>query len=685
MGQLLYAKDLTRSLQAPVETLRRLADNDAAVALRMLDGCAGRMQVMNALLIRAVEETLLQLFGRGKLHGTVHTCVGQEFTGVAVAAALRRGDFVTSNHRCHGHFIAATGNWRGLVDEVVGNADGVCAGVGSSQHLFAENFLSNGQQGGLLPVAAGLALHRQRRGRQEIVVSYIGEGTLGEGIVYETMNLASLWNLPHLIVCENNAYSQSTPQSASVAGDVAARAAAFGLGVHEADTWNPKQLMETAAAAVAEVRHTGRPAFLLVRTYRLNAHSKGDDERNAQERDWFADADPLNRIVAADRGMAESYAKLREKVAAYGEAALAKPGLAADDYFGDQLPKPAAPAGWTEVAPDAEGGRFAAQLNDYLGRRLQHDPAVFLLGEDIADPYGGAFKVTRGLQNSHPERVLTTPISEAAIVGVGIGLAIAGNRPLVEIMFGDFMTHVIDQLVNNASKAFHMYNRAVACPVVVRTPMGGRRGYGPTHSQSLERFLVGLDNTATLALHTLVPAAAQLRGLADLACPTILIENKTDYARRTYAAPDDFVVESDGAVLPTVRVRPRHGRANATVVAYGGMARLVADGIDQLFEDADALVELIVPTAIHPLDLRPILESVARTGVLLVAEEGPTAAGVGAEIAAGVLEAGHGACRVRRIGGAPVPVPSAPALEAMALPGVEQVAAALRALLENGE
>ena len=180
--------------------------------------------VLLALRIRAVETSLYQAFGRGQLHGTIHTCVGQEFTGALICSKLQADDFVTSNHRCHGHFIATSGDWRGLVDEIIGNRDGVCAGIGSSQHLCADRFISNGQQGGLLPVAAGIALERKHAEKRAVVVSFIGEGTLGEGTVYETLNLTSLWRLPHLVVCENNGYSQSTPQSASVAGNINLRA-----------------------------------------------------------------------------------------------------------------------------------------------------------------------------------------------------------------------------------------------------------------------------------------------------------------------------------------------------------------------------------------------------------------------------------------------------------------------------
>ncbi len=342
----------------------RLADAAAAtgpdVVLAFAADAANAAVMRQALLVRAVETSLLDLFGKGKLHGTIHTCVGQELTGVTIGANMHRDDFITSNHRCHGHFIAATGNWRGLIDEIVGNVDGVCAGIGSSQHLYARNFMSNGQQGGLLPVAAGIALDRKHRGSDGIAISFMGEGTLGEGIFYETMNVDSLWSLPHLIVLENNFYSQSTPQAQSVAGSIAGRAAAFGLTVRESSTWNPAELATTAAAAMRDVRETGRPGFLVVRTYRLNPHSKGDDSRDAEELAWFGARDPLNVVLASNNAHRAHYEDLLREVEDHIQISLTKPRLSPTRYFTDKLPRTGS-SGWTKVEAASHDTRYVQQ------------------------------------------------------------------------------------------------------------------------------------------------------------------------------------------------------------------------------------------------------------------------------------------------------------------------------------
>jgi 2-oxoisovalerate dehydrogenase E1 component len=662
----------------PLNAGRGAAERGLPALHRFLAAPENAPVVESALRIRAVETALYDLFGKGKLHGTIHTCLGQEFSGAVLGKHLRADDFVTSNHRCHGHFIGATGNWRGLIDELVGNQDGVCAGIGSSQHLWAPNFMSNGQQGGMMPVAAGMALDRKAKGGDAAVVSYIGEGTLGEGIVYETLNLDSLWELPHVVVCENNFYSQSTGQDRGVAGAILDRAAAFGIAVGSADTWDLGHFDNVFGAAVERARRLRRPTFIQLLTYRLNPHSKGDDLRPRAEIDWFRGHDPATLAVETYPQYAEAHETYVAEAASHIALALEKPPLPASAYFIDQLPR-GGDAAWRAVPPVEEDQRVAQQLNQFYRNWLARDETAFFIGEDIEDPYGGAFKIARGLTTSFPGRALTTPISEAAITGIGVGLAVAGRRAVVEIMFGDFITYAFDQIVNNASKIFHMYNRQANCPVILRTPMGGRRGYGPTHSQSLERFLIGIDNCCAISLNSLAPADAQLAGLAELRCPVLVFENKSDYTAKTFAPAEGFVVESDQAPLPTFRVRPAATPADVTLLSYGGMARFVANGLIEIFERADCVPELIVPTGLHPLHLRPILDSVRATGRLVVIEEGAGFAGFGAEVLAQLSEAGaHFAAS--RVSGKPMPIPSAPTLEAAALPSIEEVCAAIAKL-----
>lgn len=626
-----------------------------------------------AILIREVEQAFLDLFAKNKLNGTVHTCVGQEFSAIATAGALSPRDYVTSNHRCHGHFIAFTKDWHGLVAELLGKEDGVCAGIGSSQHLHKRNFFSNGVQGSLVPVGCGFALANKLSRTGGIAVSFIGDGTLGEGVVYESMNLAALWELPLLIVCENNRYAQSTAQSRALAGDIAQRAGAFGFRVFKSDTWNLRELFSNARLAIDYVRKKGKPAFHLVDTYRLNPHSRGDDTRDRAEVDKYRALDPL---VVFEREQPALYADLRDSIRAsvldHIDTTLARSSIGYREYAGEVGPRAPARTRWTDIAPIER--RQVQLLTEFFDEALGQRKNCLFIGEDVLSPYGGAFKVARGLSEKYPAQVLTTPISEAAIVGLGIGLGVCGFKPYVEIMFGDFVTLAFDQLLNNASKFHHMYNRQVTVPLVIRTPMGGRRGYGPTHSQTLDKFLVGIDNVTVIALNALIDPREIYRRVHDEAHPTVVIENKTDYGRKIGTRlPAAYVCSQNDARYPTIRLCHRSGRRGVTVVSYGGIAADVVDALEEIEAQTGVVAEFFAPTRICPLDLDPILESVGDTGLLVTVEEGSAFAGLGGEIVAALNERTARRFASLRISADPVPIPSIRELEDQALPGKESI------------
>ena len=249
------------------------------------------------LLIRQTEQRFLDLFAQGKLSGTVHTCIGQEASAVAVVNALdRQRDVVFSNHRAHGHFLAYCGDVEGLLAEVLGREGGVCGGIGGTQHLHTRNLYTNGIQGGIAPCAVGAALAEKMNGTGAIATVFLGDGTMGQGVVYESMNIAALWGLPLLFVLEDNGIAQSTPASQEHAGDLATRATTFGIQTFTADSFDPLSLHATATAAVALVRQQQCPAFLVVKCYRLGPHSKGDDTRSPEELATIGQRDPLRQL-----------------------------------------------------------------------------------------------------------------------------------------------------------------------------------------------------------------------------------------------------------------------------------------------------------------------------------------------------------------------------------------------------
>jgi 2-oxoisovalerate dehydrogenase E1 component len=637
-----------------------------------------------ALLIRRVEERLLALFAEGKLFGTVHTCIGQEWTGVAVAAALQEGDLLFSNHRCHGHYLAWTDDVEGLIAEIMGKQTGMCGGRGGSQHMCARGFFSNGIQGGIVPVAAGLALAQKLQDLPNITVVFIGDGTLGEGVLYETLNIASKWELPLLIVLENNLYAQSTAQHQTLAGDICARAAAFGITTAHGDTWNPDALLLTAAESVNEVRRGRCPLFLCIDTYRLMAHSKGDDDRDPQEVQRYREKDPL--VLFLQESNPEDVAQLNVHHQGRIDAAVASADAApyaAASHSANEVPA-LTPPEW-QPTRIATSEHLVHLIHAALQRNMQQHDRIILLGEDIEGPYGGAFKVTKTLSTTFPGRVRNMPISEAALVGLGSGLALQGWLPVCEIMFGDFLALAFDQWLNHAAKFRYMYNEQVRVPLIVRTPMGGKRGYGPTHSQSLEKHFLGVPGTRVLALHARYdPGLVYDTLFATIDHPTLVIENKLLYGVRVSdQAPACFVLEHTADLFPTTRLRPI-GPPDVTILCYGGLVHEVERAVERVFDEHEVICEVLCPLQLYPLNPWPIMASVQQSGRLLVVEEGVGFAAFGAEAVAQLVEHAPGVVRqVRRLAGPLHPIPSCGPLEKALLPGEQQIIEAVVQLVQH--
>ncbi|GAE88206.1 acetoin dehydrogenase [Acetivibrio straminisolvens JCM 21531] len=518
----------------------------------------------------------------------------------------------------------------------------------------------------MVPIAAGLALASKMGKKDGISLAFIGDGTLGEGILYETMNIASKWNIPILIICENNYYAQSTKQELNLSGDIVKRAECFDIKVFKSNTWELEQLFNNAKESINYVRTNGKPAFHLVDTYRLNAHSKGDDYRDKSEIEMYYRKDPLNVFRNTNPDLYQELlneidkeldAVIEEETEKFAEIRI-------DEYYDNPEGGEESEYIWKE--PDEIEIRQSDLIYSFFKEEMRKNEQVVFIGEDVLAPYGGAFKISKDLSTEFPERVLTTPISEAAITGISNGLALAGYRPFLEIMFGDFITLCLDQVLNHSVKFFHMYNKRVNCPIVLRTPMGGRRGYGPTHSQTLDKLLLCIDNIKVISLNSLTdPRPIYKSILENEKNPVIVIENKADYAKKiTKANVENYKFElAYVRNYPIVRIRPIVSRPTATIVTYGGMSSIVVDCIATLFYEYDVKAEVIILSKIKPVDYDEIIRSTNVTGHLFVVEEGSACNGIGSEIIASVLERTENRIYARRIASVPVPVPANKKLE----------------------
>jgi pyruvate/2-oxoglutarate/acetoin dehydrogenase E1 component len=320
-------------------------------------------------------------------------------------------------------------------------------------------------------------------------------------------------------------------------------------------------------------------------------------------------------------------------------------------------------------------------LNAALHQALARDRRVIVMGEDVLDPYGGAFKVTRGLSHAYPNQVITTPISEAGIVGAATGMALRGLRPVVEIMFGDFLALAADQVINHATKFRYMYNDQARVPLVIRTPMGGRRGYGPTHSQTLEKHFLGTPGLRVLAPCAIGdPGALLLEAIFKDDDPVLYVENKL-----LYLLPIQEVGESEevtikpsvsaGSYAPSYRLTVNGAPpAVLTLVVYGYMVELARQAMLRLAYEDEIFIEIVAPTQLAPFELDTLWTSVAGTGRIVTLEEGTHDLGWGAEVVARASEKFGTHLRAsRRLASRNQPVPASGALEKAALPSVDNI------------
>jgi 2-oxoisovalerate dehydrogenase E1 component len=636
--------------------------------------------------IRVFEERVGQLKKADEVHGLIHLSLGQESVAAGVCTQLTDDDSIYSGHRAHGHALAKGAPMDRVMAELMGRDDGLCHGLGGSMHLVdTEHGLmgATGVVGGNIPIALGTALANHLDGNDRATVIFFGDGAVQAGHFNETVNLATLWGLPLIFVCENNGFAEFTPRSAHTNVErVSDVVAPYELTRETVDGNDLGAVHEAFGRFLTAARKGEGPMLLECLTHRLSGHYVGDP---AQYRDALADEewqqkDPIMRFqrAAAERGWFD------EERATKVEAEARKEVEAAVEFGrGSSFPGPEIAMGLvyapTAAAPDlspAPSGQttFVKALNATLAEAMRADDGVLVIGEDVAE--GGPYTVTAGLADEFgTERVIDTPISEAAICGVSIGAAQSGKRPVLEIMFIDFLTLALDQLVNAAAKAHFMSGGQLRVPLVLRTQGGaGSRG-AAQHSQSLEAWVTHIPGLKVVMPSNAADAAGLLISSIADPNPVVFIEHKNLYFRK-----ED--VTGNLEPVPIGKARVARQGADVTIVALSRMVgealaaaeRLAADGIE---------AEVIDPRTLLPLDIDAIVNSVRRTNRLVVAHEAVEHGGFGAEIAAEVQSAAFDDldAPIERVGAPFEPVPLSPPVEDAYLPGADEIYAAARATL----
>jgi len=626
--------------------------------------------------IRAFEERVGQLVRANEVHGLIHLSTGQEAVAVGVCSQLRGDDVVYSGHRAHGHALAKGAPMSAVMAELMGRETGLCRGLGGSMHLVdhEHGFLgATGVVGGNVPLALGSALAARLSGSDAVAVVFFGDGAVQGGIFVESVNIAALWKLPAILVCENNGFAEFTPRSAhTVVERVSDVVAPYGFRRETVDGNDLPAVHEAFGRFLARARAGEGPFLLECLTHRLGGHYEGDPQRyrdHIGDEEWRA-IDPILRL-GGDEGLEEEARAEVEDAVEHARTSPYPSHLLTHDLVLGTVPERDCPRR-NGGAAGREDATYLGAITSTLAAAMREDGRVLVLGEDVAE--GGPWGATAGLAEEFgAERVRNTPISEAAIAGIAIGAAQSGLRPVVEIMFVDFVTLALDQLVNQAAKAHFMSGGQLTVPLVLRTQGGaGQRG-GAQHSQSLEAWLTHVPGLKVVMPSTAADAAGLLRAAIADPNPVVYVENKTLYFRRETFEPEE---------VPIGRARVARPGRHVTVVA---LSRLVHESLAAAEElAADGIeVEVIDPRTLVPLDLDTIVESVSRTHRLVVAHEAVEHGGFGAEIAAQVQAAAFDEldAPIARVGAPFAPIPFSPPLEDAYLPGREEVAAAVRGLL----
>jgi len=623
-------------------------------------------------LIRAFEETVLELAGEGLVHGPAHSSIGQEGGAVGSIVSLRSSDAVNGSHRGHHQFLAKaiTHVTKGVLDlsdlvtpdvqtvlqrtlaEILGLAQGYCAGRGGSMHLQwleAGALGTNAIVGGGVPMAAGSAWAQQHAGGGDLTVTYFGDGAVNIGSVLETLNLTSAWRLPLCFFIENNRYAVSTSvEEATGEPRLSARALGFGIPAWQVDGMDPLAVHLAMEAAASRLRAGEGPVVIEALVYRF-FHQNGPFPGSAfgyrtkeEEAQWRA-RDPLDRVagemtrlglideagVAAVRSQAQEAMRLAAAALTEPDPGAKpgvrriRPGLWPDPAFVDVGIR----GDLSEIAgaraveqPDFRGelkrGKFIDAVWRVMDRRMAEDPRIVVLGEDVHRLSGGTNGATKGLAKKYPGRVLGTPISENAFAGLGGGLALDGRyRPVVEFMYPDFLWVAADQVFNQIGKVRHMFGGRAPVPLVLRTKVALGSGYGSQHLMDPAGIFATSPGWRIMAASTPYDYVGLMNAALAIEDPVLMIEHVDLYGSQGEIPVDDL-----DYLIPFGTAAVRRAGNDVTVLSYLSMVEQARQAIERTGVDGELIDLRFLDRA--SLDWETVGDSIKKTNAVLIVEQG---------------------------------------------------------------
>lgn len=679
-------------------------------------------------LVRVFEETVLELAGEGLIHGPAHSSIGQEGGAVGSIMALRADDQINGSHRGHHQFLAKAlryvapdalsidGDFNGDVvsvlrralAEIMGLSEGYCRGRGGSMHLRwreAGALGTNAIVGGGVPLAAGAAFAHKQSGTDAVAVSYFGDGAANIGSVLETMNLAATWRLPLCFFIENNRYAVSTTvEESTVDTRLSGRGQAFSIPSWRVDGMDPLAVNLVMQEALAHMRSGKGPTIIEADVYRY-FHQNGPfpgsafGYRTKQEEDSWRARDPLDRTAREmiTRGLTseQAVAALRERAQKTMAQIVGELTTRVDNRREIRAELwPSADfrdvgirsdlkelSGMRHAEAETFSGKtedriFVNVIADLLDRRMAADPGIVILGEDIHRLKGGTNGATRGLKDKYPDRILGTPISENAFLGLGGGLAMDGRfRPVVEFMYPDFMWVAADQVFNQIGKARHMFGGDIDLPLVLRTKIAMGTGYGSQHSMDPAGVFATSPGWRIVAPSTAFDYVGLMNTALAANDPVLVIEHVDLYQTTGKAPVDDL-----DYAIPFGKAAIRRKGTKATLLTYSAMVARSLEAVEALGVDVEVIDLRSLDRA--SLDWDTITESVKKTNMVIIVEQGAQGTAYGGWLAEAIQSRlfdwlDH---PIERVTGGEASPSISKILERAAFAGTEEVIAGLKSL-----
>jgi 2-oxoisovalerate dehydrogenase E1 component len=647
-------------------------------------------------IIRQTEEELARCHQRGLIFGACHTYVGQEAISTGVCAHLTNDDPIFSTHRGHGHALAKGMPPRELMAELFGRATGCSRGRGGSMHLFSPEIGMMGTSGIVGPCilqACGGGYSAKLMKSGCVAVAFFGDGAVNNGAFHEGLNMAAIWKLPVLFVCENNQFATEVPFAySSGIPDVGRRAANYGLPGFEVDGNDVLAVTKVAREAVDRARSGGGATLIECKTYRTRAHAEGMGDftyrTREQVEEWKLRC-PLASLRHRMRTEFDIAETTIEEIDCEVTAIVAE-----SRQFAETSPLPDASTAAEHVyspihavvrradsPPDQESEAreisFTQATHEALAEEMAVNPRIFVMGEGIG-VRGGNFNTTAGLYELYgPERLCDTPISERGFVGLAGGAAMTGSRPVVDFMFADFIMDSVGEIVNQIAKIQYMSSGRIKMPVLLRGCIGIGHSAATHHSGSYYAMYAQVPGLRVVVPSNAYDAKGLMKHALRSSDPVMFLEHREILTMKRHVPMEDYEIEFGRAAIA------RSGR-NVTVVALARMVHLTLSVCEDL-EREGISVEVIDPRTISPLDTDTILQSVAKTGRLLIVDEPPAPCGFAAEIAAQVMDAGFNDldAPIRRLTGVFTPTPYSPPLEAAVVPSAADITDAIRLLVKE--